>query len=124
MKHTFTLLTVLLLAPLAALHSADTQRHNILFIFADDLGYGDMSCGNDHAISGVKRCDHNPGLKPFMHPDAAPDAPGHLHNIETDPGKTRNLCFEQSQIVEEMKTLLDQSKASGRSRAERSNSNP
>jgi arylsulfatase A-like enzyme len=78
----------------------------------------------DHSGSGGNRYDNNPGLKPFLLPDTAPGAPGQLYNLETDPGETRNLYFEQPQIVKELKTLLDQSKASGRSRAERSNSNP
>ena len=52
-----------------------------------------------------------------MLPDTAPGAPGQLYNLEADPGETRNLYFEQPQIVKELKALLDQSKASGRSRA-------
>ncbi|MBM3852170.1 MAG: arylsulfatase [Verrucomicrobia bacterium] len=70
----------------------------------------------DHPGSGGNRYENNPGLKPFMLPDTAPDAPGQLYNLATDPGETRNLYFEQPQIVEELKTLLEQSKASGRSR--------
>ncbi|MFA6544757.1 MAG: sulfatase-like hydrolase/transferase [Limisphaerales bacterium] len=47
MKPTLTLLTALLLAPLAALHAADALkpvRPNILFILADDLGIDGVSC--------------------------------------------------------------------------------
>ncbi len=44
MKHTLTLLTALLLAPLAALHAADTKqskRPNVIFILTDDQGWND-----------------------------------------------------------------------------------
>ncbi|MFO1486354.1 MAG: hypothetical protein U1F71_23530 [Verrucomicrobiaceae bacterium] len=44
MKSTLTLFTALLLAPLATLHAADTPKPNIVFIFADDWGWGDLSC--------------------------------------------------------------------------------
>jgi len=45
MKHTFTLLTTLLLAPLAVLHAADAKaKPNIIYIVADDLGYGELGC--------------------------------------------------------------------------------
>ena len=42
------LLTTLLLAPLAALHAADAAKPkpNLLIIYADDLGYGDLQCYN------------------------------------------------------------------------------
>lgn len=40
MKHTLTLLTTLLLAPLAALHAAD--KPNLLILFTDDMGYADI----------------------------------------------------------------------------------
>ena len=44
MKTTLIFLSTLLLAPLAALHAADTAKPNIVFIFADDWGWGDLSC--------------------------------------------------------------------------------
>jgi arylsulfatase A-like enzyme len=43
MKHTLTLLTTLLLAPLAALEAA-SAKPNVLFILADDLGWRDLGC--------------------------------------------------------------------------------
>ncbi len=42
MKRTLTLLTALLLAPLAALHAAEAPKPNILIILADDMGYADI----------------------------------------------------------------------------------
>ena len=44
MKPTLTLLTALLFAPLASLHAADATKPNIVFIYADDWGWGDLSC--------------------------------------------------------------------------------
>jgi hypothetical protein len=54
-------------------------------------------------------------LKPFLLPDSAPDAPGQLYNLETDPGETVNLYFKYPEIVAELKALLENSKAQGRS---------
>ena len=46
MKHILTLTLVVLLAPLAALHAAaaSATKPNIVSIFADDWGWGDLSC--------------------------------------------------------------------------------
>ena len=54
-------------------------------------------------------------LKFFALPETAPDAPGQLYNLETDPGETTNLYFKQPEIVRELKALLETSKMEGRS---------
>ena len=35
--------------------------------------------------------ENSPELKPFALPDAVPDAPGQLYNLETDPVEKTNL---------------------------------
>lgn len=59
---------------------------------------------------------NNPGLKPFHLPDTAPDAPGQLYNLATDPSETTNQYHARPEVVAELKALLEQSKSSGRSR--------
>jgi arylsulfatase A-like enzyme len=46
MNHTLTLLTALLLAPLAALHAGDgpRQKPNVVFILADDQRFDELGC--------------------------------------------------------------------------------
>jgi len=57
MKHTLTLLTALLLAPLAALHAADSIKPNILIILVDDMGWGDPQCFNPHSKIATPHID-------------------------------------------------------------------
>ena len=70
----------------------------------------------DHTGSGGNHYENYRNLKPFILPDTAPSAPGQLYDLATDPSEKKNLYFEHPQIVKELKALLEQSKASGRSR--------
>lgn len=54
-------------------------------------------------------------LKPYVLPEKAPHAPGQLYNLDTDPGETTNLYFKHPQIAKELKSQLEEYKASGRS---------
>jgi arylsulfatase A-like enzyme len=68
----------------------------------------------DHRGSGGNNYDKGE-LKQFALGDTAPDAPGQLYNLETDPGEKVNLYFKHPEIVRELKALLESSKAQGRS---------
>jgi arylsulfatase A len=70
----------------------------------------------DHRGSGGNNYDRGE-LKSLALPEAAPDAPGQLYNLETDPGETTNLYFKHPEIVRELKALLATSRTTGRSAA-------
>ncbi|MDP6468818.1 MAG: arylsulfatase [Pirellulaceae bacterium] len=72
-----------------------------------------------HKGSGGNRYESHRLLKKYYLPDTAPDAPGQLYNLETDPGETKNLYFENPKIAEQLKSLLKESLESGRSVVER-----
>ena len=69
----------------------------------------------NHSGSGGNDYLTRDELKPYYIPDNAPGAPGQLYNLVTDPGETNNLYFKYPEIVKELKTLLDDSKRTGRS---------
>lgn len=69
-----------------------------------------------HAGSGGNRYENDPGLKPFILPEAAPNAPGQLYNLANDPGETQNLYEKEPGLVAELKALLAHSQSKGRSR--------
>ncbi len=70
----------------------------------------------DHQGSGGNRYENNEGLKPFILPEANPDAPGQLYNLADDPGETNNVYAEWPEIVADLQALLESSKSAGRSR--------
>jgi arylsulfatase A-like enzyme len=70
----------------------------------------------DHRGSGGNNYDKGE-LQPYALPDSAPDAPGQLYNLTSDPGEKTNLYFKHPEIVKELKGLLEASKASGRASA-------
>ena len=70
----------------------------------------------DHAGSGGNNYEKDPSLKPFILPEAAPNAPGQLYNLAEDPGETTNLYEREPKRVADLKALLERTKASGRSR--------
>ena len=68
----------------------------------------------DHTGSGGNNYERKP-LKRYALPDAAPDAPGQLYDLGTDPGETNNLYFKEKARREQLKELLEELKSSGRS---------
>lgn len=69
----------------------------------------------DHPGSGGNNYDKGE-MSPFALPETAPGAPGQLYDITRDPGEKMNLYSKKPDLVKELKALLEQSKASGRSR--------
>ncbi|MDA0349303.1 MAG: sulfatase-like hydrolase/transferase [Verrucomicrobia bacterium] len=72
----------------------------------------------DHQGSGGNRYGQG-RLENYTLPDTAPDAPGQLYNLVTDPGETTNLYFKHPEVVKELKGKLEEFKSSGRSAPER-----
>jgi len=75
--------------------------------YLDHQGSG----GNDYK----RKSEFLKGLKDYIIEDTEPDAPGQLYNLAEDPGERINLYYKHPERVKEMKALLDQSLASGRS---------
>jgi arylsulfatase A-like enzyme len=69
----------------------------------------------DHPGSGGNNYGQAP-LKALPQPPAIPNAPGQLYDLEQDPAETANLYFREPDVVRELKGLLEQTKAAGRTR--------
>ncbi|MFO0940440.1 MAG: arylsulfatase [Pirellulales bacterium] len=70
----------------------------------------------DHPGSGGNRYENDSALKAFRLPDNAPNATGQLYNLARDPGETNNQVESNPEMASELKSLLEQSRKSGRSR--------
>ena len=70
----------------------------------------------DHQGSGGNNYARNKGLVQYVLPEAAPNAPGQLYNLQQDPGETKNLFFAEQEKAKALKAKLDATIASGRSR--------
>ena len=68
----------------------------------------------DHTGSGGNNYSRGV-MKDYALPESAPDAPGQLYNLSTDPGETTNLYFEEAAKRKELQQLLQELKTSGRS---------
>ncbi|MCA8994811.1 MAG: sulfatase-like hydrolase/transferase [Planctomycetaceae bacterium] len=75
--------------------------------FLDHKGSG----GNNYGAGRLKELYHIE--------EKAPNAPGQLYDLETDPGETNNLYDQHPDIVQELKQILEDCKRTGRSTPER-----
>jgi len=76
----------------------------------------------DHKGSGGNNYDRDRSdwsMKPYKLPDTAPNAPGQLYHLASDPGETTNLSGMCPEIVNALKAKLDAAVASGRSAPQR-----
>jgi len=110
MKPALTLLTALLLAPLAALHAADS-RPNMIFLFTDDQTVGAMGCyGNKDIITphmdklaadGVRFRNHYNSSSICMASRASvmTGLYEHRHGCNVSHGNLERRLFDQSYPV-------------------------
>ena len=71
----------------------------------------------DHMGSGGSNYNRDGewGLKQYALPEKAPNAPGQLYNLKTDPGEENNLYFQNPERRKALKAKLDESRKTGRS---------
>lgn len=61
-----------------------------------------------HKGSGGNNYATHPMLKEYALPDTAPEAPGQLFDLESDPGEQKNLAQELPEVAKRMNDLLQQ----------------
>jgi arylsulfatase A-like enzyme len=70
----------------------------------------------DHQGSGGNRYKKEGywGAKVFALPEAEPDSPGQLYDLEADPGETTNVYSKHPEVVKRLKEKLNELKEAGR----------
>ncbi|WP_145420528.1 sulfatase family protein [Planctomycetes bacterium K23_9] len=68
-----------------------------------------------HQGSGGNNYASHAMLKEYALPELAPEAPGQLYDLESDPGETTNLVLKHPEVARELRALLDASMQAGRS---------
>ncbi|GAB5441383.1 MAG: arylsulfatase [Fuerstiella sp.] len=68
----------------------------------------------DHTGSGGNNYQRPP-LDQYRLPDTAPEAPMQLYDLESDPGETTNLYHRHPDVVQRLKSKLDELRRTGRS---------
>jgi arylsulfatase A len=106
-------LATLLMLPLAALHAA--EKPDILLIYADDIGYGDVGCYGATAVKtpNVDRIAKE-GLRFTGGYCAASTCTPSRYALIT--GEYANVAGQHPEMVEKLSRELDQLHAQGRSR--------
>ena len=100
-------LAALLLAPLAALYGADTPTPNIVYILADDIGYG----------NGLAELAFTREVNSDITPDGQlkPGAPKvQLYDLASDPMEQTNVTRQQPQVTRQLAELLHKYRQDGR----------
>ncbi|MBI5685948.1 MAG: sulfatase-like hydrolase/transferase [Verrucomicrobia bacterium] len=111
MKNLVRTLTVLLLAPLAVLHAAGAAKPNIVYMLADDLGWGDIGANGgsirtpqlDRLFAQGVRLDNFMGWCVCSPTRAMLLTGRHPFRVGTGPGVGGELAREETTIAEAFK---------------------
>ncbi|MEL7496490.1 MAG: arylsulfatase [Planctomycetota bacterium] len=69
-----------------------------------------------HKGSGGNRYEKHRLLKEYMIEDTAPQSPGQLFNLSSDPAERTNVELDHPEVASKLRALLESTLASGRSR--------
>ena len=118
MKHTLTLITALLLSPLATLHADQASRPNIIVILADDMGYADAGFNGckdiptPHLDSMAKKgIRFSAGY--VTAPQCAPSRAGFLMGVDQNRIGCENNNVTDIAGLSEGATIADRMRAAG-----------